>query len=64
MYPSIMRAFRIGPACDSLGALLYVVERLTDLRLQHRRQAQAAVPGSAEAHRHHALQAAMKILIS
>jgi hypothetical protein len=54
MYPSIMRAFRIGPACDTLGVLLALVECLTDLRLQHRRQAQVTVPGGAEAHRHHA----------
>jgi DNA polymerase elongation subunit (family B) len=64
MYPSIMRAFRIGPACDPLGALLYLVERLTDLRLQHRRRAREADAGSAEAHRHHAAQAAMKIVIN
>ena len=64
MYPSIMRAFRIGPACDPLGALLYLVERLTDLRLEHRRRAREADAGSAEAHRHHAAQAAMKIVIN
>jgi DNA polymerase elongation subunit (family B) len=64
MYPSIMRTFRIGPACDPLGALLALVDRLTDLRLGHRRRAATLPAGSAEAHRHHALQAAMKIVIN
>lgn len=64
MYPSIMRTFRIGPSCDSLGVLLYLVERLTDLRLMHKNAARTAVPDSAAAHGHHALQAAMKILIN
>ncbi len=64
MYPSIMRAFRIGPARDNLGALLYLVDRLTNLRLEHRQQARAASAESADAHRHHAMQAAMKIVIN
>jgi DNA polymerase, archaea type len=64
MYPSIMRTFRIGPACDSLGALLYLVDRLAELRLHHKRRARAAPPGSAEAQRNDALQAAMKIVIN
>ena len=64
MYPSIMRVFQVGPACDRLGALLYLVDRLTDLRLQHKNAARAAVADSADAHQHHAVQAAMKILIN
>lgn len=64
MYPSIMRAFAIGPSCDRLGALLYFVDRLTDLRLHHKNAARAASHHSPEAHAHHALQAAMKILIN
>jgi len=64
MYPSIMRTFRIGPACDRLRALLYLVDRLADLRLRHKRAAKAAPPESAEARRHDALQAAMKIVIN
>ena len=64
MYPSIMRVFRIGPACDRLGALLGLVERLTDLRLEHKRLAQQADPGSAAAHEHAASQAAMKLLVN
>jgi DNA polymerase elongation subunit (family B) len=49
MYPSIMRTFRIGPACDPLGALLYIVDRLTELRLQHKRLAAQFVAGDAAA---------------
>jgi len=64
MYPSIMRVFQIGPACDQLGVLLYLVDRLTDLRLQHKTAARTAPPDSAAAHQHHAVQAAMKILIN
>jgi DNA polymerase elongation subunit (family B) len=64
MYPSIMRVFQIGPACDHLKVLLYLVERLTDLRLQHKAAARAALRDSAAAHQHHAVQAAMKILIN
>ncbi|MGH2344923.1 MAG: DNA polymerase domain-containing protein, partial [Chloroflexota bacterium] len=64
MYPSIMRTFRIGPNCDPLQALLYLVDRLADLRLHHKRAAKTAPPDSAAAHRHDALQAAMKIVIN
>ncbi len=64
MYPSIMRTFSIGPECDRLGALLYVVDRLTELRLQHKRQALLAEPNSPTAHQHHALQSAMKIVVN
>jgi hypothetical protein len=64
MYPSIMRVFQIGPACDRLGALLYLVDRLTDLRLQHKTAARTAIADSAAAYQHHAVQAAMKILVN
>lgn len=64
MYPSIMRAYKIGPSCDHLGVLLYLVDRLTDLRLHHKSAARTASHNSPEAHAHHALQAAMKILIN
>jgi DNA polymerase elongation subunit (family B) len=64
MYPSIMRFFQIGPACDYLGAFLYLVDRLTDLRLQHKLAARTAPPHSATAHQHNAVQAAMKILVN
>jgi DNA polymerase, archaea type len=64
LYPSLMRSFRIGPACDRLGALLGILDRLTDLRLAHKAAAKSAVPGSLEANMHDATQAAMKILIN
>ena len=64
LYPSLMRTYRIGPACDRIHALLRVVERLTDLRLHHKDAARQTAPGSQEAHHHHALQAAMKLIIN
>ncbi|PLS77007.1 MAG: DNA polymerase [Chloroflexi bacterium] len=64
LYPSIMRTYQIGPACDRLEVLLALVDRLTDLRLQHKAAAQAAQPGSLAAGVHTAYQAAMKILIN
>src|SRR5437660_5118475 len=64
LYPSLMRAFQIGPSCDRLGVLLSVLSRLTDLRLAHKAAAKAAIPGSVEANHHEATQAAMKILIN
>jgi DNA polymerase elongation subunit (family B) len=64
LYPSLMRTFQIGPSCDRLGVLLYILGRLTDLRLQHKEAARVAQPGSIEANHHAATQAAMKILIN
>lgn len=64
LYPSIMRTFQIGPACDRLGVLLHLVNRLTDLRLAHKAAAHDAPLGSLEAGLHHGNQAAMKILIN
>src|SRR5205823_321753 len=64
LYPSLMRSFRIGPACDRLGALLGILDRLIDLRLAHKAAARTALPGSLEANMHDATQAAMKILIN
>src|SRR5260370_154824 len=64
LYPSLMRSFRIGPACDRLGVLLEILDRLIDLRLAHKAAARAAAPGSLEANTHDATQAAMKILIN
>src|ERR1700693_3209869 len=48
LYPSLMRAYRIGPARDHLGALL----------------ALAATPGSAERYAHEAMSAAMKLVVN
>jgi len=64
LYPSLMRAFQIGPACDRLGVLLRVLSQLTDLRLAHKAAARTAPPDSVEANHHTATQAAMKILIN
>jgi len=64
LYPSLMRTFQIGPACDRLGVLLRVLSQLTDLRLAHKAAARTAPPDSVEANHHTATQAAMKILIN
>jgi DNA polymerase elongation subunit (family B) len=64
LYPSLMRTYQIGPACDHLHVLLRIVDRLTELRLAHKDAARAAPGGSAEAARRHALQAAMKLIIN
>src|SRR5262249_30007696 len=64
LYPSLMRAFRVGPARDRLGVLLAVVDRLLALRLAHKAEAKRLPAGSAEAAQHDALQAAMKLVIN
>ena len=64
MYPSIMRVYQIGSSCDSLNVLLALVDRLTTLRLQHKRLMRDAPAGSRQAHEHDALQAAMKLMIN
>jgi DNA polymerase, archaea type len=64
LYPSLMIAYAIGPECDQLGALLTVVQRLTELRLRHKRAAREAAQGTLEAGHHTAMQAAMKLIIN
>ena len=64
LYPSLMRAYRIGPARDHLGALLALVDRLVEQRLAAKASARAAPPGSAERHAHDAMSAAMKIVVN
>lgn len=64
LYPSIMRTFGIGPASDRLGALLHIMSRLTELRLEHKAAARSAERGSALAGIHDGHQAAMKVLIN
>jgi DNA polymerase, archaea type len=64
LYPSLMRAEAIGPACDRLGALLGIVGHLLEARLGHKAAARAATPGSLAAGHHTALQAAMKLIIN
>jgi DNA polymerase I len=64
LYPSLMRAYRIGPSCDHLGVFLHLIDRLTELRLFHKAAARSALPGSIEADEHEGTQAAMKTMIN
>ncbi|RKH47311.1 DNA polymerase domain-containing protein [Corallococcus sicarius] len=64
LYPSLMRQYRIGPKRDRLNALLALVDRLVDQRLDAKAKAKKAPPGSPERHTHEALSAAMKIVIN
>jgi len=64
LYPSLMRAYRIGPERDRLGALLALVDRLVEQRLVAKAKARAAAPGSAERHSHEAMSAAMKLVVN
>jgi DNA polymerase elongation subunit (family B) len=64
LYPSLMRAHRIGPARDRLGALLALVDRLVEQRLAAKASARAAPAGSAERYTHEAMSAAMKIVVN
>ena len=64
LYPSLMRAYRIGPAGDRLGALLAIVDRLVVRRLAAKAAAKAAPAGSTERHTHEAMSAAMKLVVN
>jgi DNA polymerase I len=64
LYPSLMRAHRIGPARDRLGALLSLVDRLVELRLAAKARARAAAPGSPERATNEAMSAAMKLVVN
>ncbi|HEY3741089.1 MAG TPA: DNA polymerase domain-containing protein [Bryobacteraceae bacterium] len=64
LYPSLMRAYRIGPSRDHLGALLELVDRLVERRLAAKASARAAAPGSAERYTYEALSAAMKLVVN
>ncbi|WP_420125619.1 DNA polymerase domain-containing protein, partial [Longimicrobium sp.] len=64
LYPSLMRAFRIGPARDHLGALLALVDRLVEQRLAAKARGREAPPGSAQRHTHEAMSAAMKLVVN
>ena len=64
LYPSLMRAYRIGPKRDRLGALLSLVDVLVERRLDAKARARAAAPGSAERHTHEAMSAAMKLVVN
>ena len=64
LYPSLMRAHRIGPSRDRLGVLLALVDRLVEQRLAAKASARAAPAGSAERYTHEAMSAAMKIVVN
>ncbi len=64
LYPSLMRAFRIGPKRDHLGALLALVDGLVERRLAAKAAAKIAPPGSAERFMHEAMSAAMKLVVN
>ncbi len=64
LYPSLMRAYRIGPSRDHLGALLALVDRLVDLRLAAKANARQAAPESAERYGNEAMSAAMKLVVN
>jgi DNA polymerase, archaea type len=64
LYPSLMRAYRIGPARDRLQALLALVDGLVTQRLDAKVQARRHPPGSAERFTHEAVSAAMKIIVN
>jgi DNA polymerase elongation subunit (family B) len=64
LYPSLMRSFRIGPARDTLGAMLSLVDCLVERRLEAKARARAAAPGTPERHTHDAMSAAMKLVVN
>jgi DNA polymerase I len=64
LYPSLMRAFRIGPTRDRLGVLLTIVDRLVERRLQAKAAAKAAPPGSTDRHSHEAMSGAIKLVVN
>ncbi|GBF06175.1 DNA polymerase, polB [Deinococcus aerius] len=59
MYPSLIRAEGIGPACDPLGVFLHLMNHLTALRLHHKAAARRGDPGE-----HDAMQSAMKLVVN
>jgi DNA polymerase elongation subunit (family B) len=64
LYPSLMRAYRIGPEHDHLRALLALVDRLVEHRLAAKTAARTAPPDSAERHTHEAISSAMKVVVN
>jgi DNA polymerase elongation subunit (family B) len=64
LYPSLMRAYRIGPSRDRLGALLALVDSLVERRLEAKTLGRLARPGSAERHTYEATSAALKIVVN
>ena len=64
LYPSLMRAYRIGPERDRLGALVTLVDVLVEQRLTAKAAGRAAPPGSAERHTNDAISSAMKMVVN
>ena len=64
LYPSLMRAYRIGPRRDALGVMLALVDRLVEQRLAAKASGRAAPAGSAERFTHEAMSAAMKLVVN
>lgn len=64
LYPSLMRAFRIGPKRDYLGAMITMVDRLVELRLDAKASAKKAAHGSPERFIHEGTSAAMKLVVN
>jgi DNA polymerase I len=64
LYPSLMRAYRIGPSRDHLGALLALVDRLVELRLASKANGRQSAPESVERYGHEAMSAAMKLVVN
>jgi len=64
LYPSLMRAFRIGPDRDRLGVLLTIVDTLVEHRLTAKAAGKSAPAGSAERHTHEAMSAAIKLVVN
>ena len=64
LYPSLMRAYRIGPARDHLGALLALVDQLVEQRLAAKASAKLAPAGSTARFTYEAMSSAMKLVIN
>ncbi len=63
LYPSVMRAFEIGPSCDELGVMTSLVKQMLETRLDHKSKAKATRNTPAFAH-HDAMQAALKLVLN
>lgn len=64
LYPSLMRAYRIGPARDRLNVLLTLVDGLVERRLDAKTKGRAAAAGSTERYTNEAMSAALKIVVN
>lgn len=64
LYPSLMRAYRIGPRRDRMHALLALVDGLVTQRLDAKARARQAPAGSAERFTQEGISAAMKIIVN